>query len=210
MLGVLGSQAPDVLWVSSRPSAGIVLVGATGGAQAIFEVIGGPAQPLQPHPLAPMPMLHVPIGFESSPERESIPYSLYWLPNHCSIIQPCTYMFLAAVGTLYFLFQTLYLLRNILKWDIALITLSHLVRVIVPVGAIDAVSLNFYWYLVSYSKWLRNFTVEYFCMKNNLDYINIMIFNSHKTSASLCGSNFKIHCCNRKFWLHAYTITGRK
>ena len=41
----------------------------------------------------------------------------------------------------------------------------------VPVGAIDAISLNFYWYLVSYSKWLRNFTVEYFFMKNNLDYM---------------------------------------
>ena len=43
--------------------------------------------------------------------------------------------------------------------------------VIVPIGAINAVSLNFYRYLVSYSKWLRNFIVEQFCMKNNLDYI---------------------------------------
>ena len=38
-------------------------------------------------------------------------------------------------------------------------------------GVINAVSLNFYWYFISYSKIIRNFTVEYFCMKNNLDYI---------------------------------------
>ena len=32
-------------------------------------------------------------------------------------------------------------------------------------------------------------------MKNNLDYI-IMIFNSHKTSASLCGSKYvQFHNC---------------
>ena len=46
--------------------------------------------------------------------------------------------------SLYFLFRTFYLLRNILKWDVATIALSHLVSVIVPVGAINAVSLNFY------------------------------------------------------------------
>ena len=48
------------------------------------------------HPLAPTPMLHVPIRFEISHERESIPCTSYMSPNHRSIIQLCTYMFLAA------------------------------------------------------------------------------------------------------------------
>ena len=52
------------------------LVGA-GGGQAIFKIIGRPGWPLQPHPLALTPMLHVPIHFEISPERESIPCISY-------------------------------------------------------------------------------------------------------------------------------------
>ena len=68
-------------------------------------------------------MIHVPICFEISPEKESIPCLSYWSPNHCSIIQLCSYMFLAAVAKLYFLFQTFDLLRNILKWDIATVAL---------------------------------------------------------------------------------------
>ena len=68
------------------------------------------------HPIAPTPMLHIPICFEISPERESFPCTSYWSPNHCSIIQLCTYIFLAAMDTQYFLFQTFYLFRNILKW----------------------------------------------------------------------------------------------
>ena len=43
-------------------------------------------------------------------------------------ISLCTYIFLAAMGTLHFVFQTFYLLRNILKWDVATIAFSHLVR----------------------------------------------------------------------------------
>ena len=34
---------------------------------------------------------------------------------------------LTYVMSLYFLFQTFYLLRNVLKWDMATIALSHLV-----------------------------------------------------------------------------------
>ena len=62
------------------------------------------------------------------PGRESIPCTSYWSPNHCSIIQLCTYRCLAAVGTLHCLFQPFYLQENILKWDVATIALSHLVR----------------------------------------------------------------------------------
>ena len=47
------------------------------GAKAIFKIIGGPAWPLQPHPLVLTPMLHVPIRFEISPERESSPCTSY-------------------------------------------------------------------------------------------------------------------------------------
>ena len=99
-------------------------------AQAIFKIIvwGGAAWRIQPYPLAP-PMLHVPISFEISPGRKSISCTSYWSPNYCSIIQLCTYMFLAAVGTLYFVFQSFYLLRNILKWNFATIALSHLLSV---------------------------------------------------------------------------------
>ena len=43
------------------------------GPQAIFKTKGGgPAWPLQPHPFVPTHMLHVPIRFEISPQRESI------------------------------------------------------------------------------------------------------------------------------------------
>ena len=41
-----------------------------------FKIIGGCLAP-KPHPLAPTPMLHVPIHFEISPERESIPCTSY-------------------------------------------------------------------------------------------------------------------------------------
>ena len=59
-------------------------------------------------------------------------------------VQLCTYMLIAAVDTLYFLFLTFYLLKNILKWDVATIALSHRVRGYCTGRAIDAVSLNFY------------------------------------------------------------------
>ena len=46
--------------------------------------------------------------------------------------------------SLYFLFQTFYLLRNILKRDVATIALSNLVSGYYTGRAINAVSLNFY------------------------------------------------------------------
>ena len=149
--------------------------------------------------------------------------------------------------------------------------------VIIPVGAINAVSLNIYWYPVSYSKWLRNFTAEYFCLmdgwvrvlrpfnsisvisrqwkdeyeklyamkrrlgserisppvgfqpatpwsevgsancsamrtlryfclKNNLHYR--WILTAIKLLLACVVQN--TFSCNREFWLHAHTITGRK
>ena len=75
-----------------------------------FSKLLGAAWPLQPHLLAPMPMLHVPIRFEISTERKSIPCSSIVLITQPLLhTQLCTYMFLIAV-------------------DVATIALSHLVR----------------------------------------------------------------------------------
>ena len=96
------------------------------GAQAIFKLIGAPAWSLQPHHLAHTPMLHVPICFEISPERESITCTRY---NHCSIIHLCTYMFLAELWAPYISYFRHFIYQEIsLKWDVATIALSHLVR----------------------------------------------------------------------------------
>ena len=72
--------------------------------------------------------------------------------------------------SLYFLFQTFYLLRNIMKWDVATIAVSHLVCGYYA-GRGNKCRKP---YLLLISRFLQQmtqkFTVEYFCMKNNLDY----------------------------------------